>query len=116
HNQDPALRAVDVQLIQPGLDFTFTQRANHTFTDAFVVRYGAGFWVEAPNHLAPRYWTDIDYYAESALRFTFRTLEGELWSHQGLARHPFTSWGVAPASADDPVHMETGAVNTGVSH
>ena len=116
HNQDPALRPTDVQLIQPGLDFMLSQRGNHTFTDAFVVRYGSGFWVEAPNHLAPRYWTDIDYYAESALRFTFRTLEGELWSHQGLARHPFTSWGVAPASDDDPVQMEPSAVNTGVSH
>ena len=116
HNQDPALRAYDVQLIQPGLDFMLSQRGNLTFTDAFVVRYGAGFWVEAPNHLAPRTWADVDYYAESALRFTFRTLEGELWSHQGLARHPFSSWGIAPATDEDPVHGEPNAVNTGVSH
>jgi len=113
---DLALRLYEGLSQELNYNIMLSQRGNLTFTDAFVVRYGPGFWVEAPNHLAPRYWADVDYYAESALRFTFRTLEGEPWSHQRLARHPFTSWGVAPVTDEDPVQVERNAVNTGVSH
>ncbi len=115
HNQDPTLRDVDLQMTEPGMNFMLSQRGNHTFTDAYVVRYGEGFWVEAPNHLAPHDWTDVDYYAESALRFTFRTLEGDLWAHQGLALHPFAAWQRTPEPKNDPVEPVYGAVNTGIS-
>ena len=116
HNQNRELRPVDVQLTEPGMAFSLTQRNNFTFTDAYVVRYGEGFWVDVPNHQASHAWADVNYHAESALRFTFRALQHEAWSYQGLAQHPFSARHHAPASERDPVETIQGAVNTGISN
>jgi len=115
HNQDPAIRPADVQLVQPGGTFVMSQRGALTFTDAYVVRYGEGYHVQVPNHLPSREWTDVDYYAESALRFTVRTLQASAWTEPGPARHQLVGWRDEPALHDEPVERVSGAVNTGIS-
>jgi hypothetical protein len=79
------------------------------------VRYGEGYQVQVPNHLPSHEWTGIDYYAESSLRFAYRTLEGSSWSWQSLARHPFAASRDEPGAYDEPLDTVRGAVNTGIS-
>ena len=115
HNFDPKLRDADVQLIQPGRAFALSQQGPLTFTDAYVVRIGEGYQVQAPNHTPSREWSSVDYYGESALRFTARTLQASDWAWQGQAGHPFSAWSDEPAAQDDPVERVQGAVNMGIS-
>ncbi|WP_162433759.1 leukotoxin LktA family filamentous adhesin [Pseudoxanthomonas koreensis] len=115
NNRGTTLRPVDVQLTQPEFGFTMRQLAQHTFTDAYAVRYGEGYWVQAPNHLAPHAWTDVDYYAESALRFTFRSLEDHSWDEETGALQAFVA-GQNAKEDEDPVGVPAqGAVNVGIS-
>ncbi|MEG1680903.1 MAG: hypothetical protein RR326_12470, partial [Stenotrophomonas sp.] len=74
-NTSPALRPVDVQLIQ--LDKTFRLAADGTFlvTDAYVERFGDGFRVTSPNYNRGHVDSDMDYLGESALRYMGRMLQ-----------------------------------------
>lgn len=76
-NTRARLLAADVQLLELDKRFTLLQSDRHSYTDAYVIRFAPGYAVEVPNFVAAHSWRDIEYLGESALRFTWRTLDDE---------------------------------------
>lgn len=76
-NANARLLAADVQLLELDKRFTLMQSDRHSYTDAFVIRFAPGYAVGVPNFIAAHSWGDVDYLGESALRFTWRTLDDE---------------------------------------
>jgi hypothetical protein len=95
-----SLQTVDVQLIQPSLDFRLYQAGKHTLSDAFIVRYDYGYEVETPNYLVTRDWRVPYYQGESAMRFNSRVLAADV--EQGDDDDRSTSTSAANAPGDRP--------------
>ncbi|MDR0182154.1 leukotoxin LktA family filamentous adhesin [Lysobacter arvi] len=77
-NARARLLAADVQLLELDKRFMLLQSGRHSYTDAYVIRFAPGYAVEVPNFEAAHQWGDVDYLGESAMRFTWRSLERAL--------------------------------------
>ena len=118
NQHDPVLVPADVQLMQKTYDFKLYQDGVHTFTDAFVVRYGFGYEIQTPNYVINHDSLSPDYFGDAALRFNGRTLtlhddDADGRSHDALD-HAMPSWSTSDGSdlvQPDP-STEGASVNT----
>lgn len=108
-NLGATLRIADVQFMELDKRFQLVQSGVHSLTDAYVVRFSPGYRVEVPNYVASHDPSSLHYLGESALRYTVRTLSGDVRSGDDVTD-------AADRDRQDVVTTApTGAVNTGTA-
>jgi hypothetical protein len=112
--QSAVLKPVDVQLMQPTLDFQLYVDDKRVLSDAFVVRYSDTYQVQTPNYVITHDWMGPTFLGESATRYTGRTLEAHT-SQGDEEKRDAEHARPAPAHVhDDPIAPalnDTAAVN-----